>query len=98
MQFRPMQTTYLMSITAAVFGVINDYYFFDPGTQFPGKKNYAMQRQNIIIIIIIITVKFCRMECTIVLNFGSNILLPVKHYFQDNGYCVLLVSEHHIII
>jgi len=20
--------------------------FFDPGTQFPGKKNYAMQRQN----------------------------------------------------
>ena len=26
--------------------------FFDPGTQFPGEKNYAMQRQNIIIIII----------------------------------------------
>ena len=22
------------------------YYFFDPCTQFPGKKNYAMQRQN----------------------------------------------------
>ena len=24
----------------------NYYYFLDPGTQFPGKKNYAMQRQN----------------------------------------------------
>ena len=26
--------------------IVTIIVFFDPGTQFPGKKNYAMQRQN----------------------------------------------------
>jgi len=25
--------------------VRNYYYYLDPGTQFPGKKNYAMQKK-----------------------------------------------------
>jgi len=34
---------YLADLRAAAPIII---IFFDPGTQFPGKKNYAMQRQN----------------------------------------------------
>ena len=59
----------LTEFAAAVIIILFIYlfiYLLDPGTQIPGKKNYAMQRQNTktswnglyIIIIIIIIILF----------------------------------------
>ena len=42
------------------------YYFFDPGTQFPGKKNYAIQRQNtktLLLLLLLLLLKTTQLAC-----------------------------------